>query len=289
MNSVIALKYVFVGNRRFVLEEMLSKDLKISAILVAKGTHLENDVRKMDLKYNLFDSKSDLLNALKNLEYDVLVSNGCPYILPISELKSAKYINVHPSFLPDLKGVDPIIGSVLKGRDAGATCHVMDDTVDGGDIIAQIKIPYTDDLDVSLAYQLGFKAEKQAFNNALGLNFISQKKQKLQGNEIYYTRSNEDRQILKEHSCKNIISKCRAFNNKSQGAILNYNQVEYVFHEADILENPYLLELANNLNEDEVIFNYEGCIIFKHLEQVIRLRSYTQDVSSIEIGSALFS
>ena len=64
-----------------------------------------------DMKSTLRKIKTDKENRHKLIinDYDILVSNGCPYILPLNELKKAKYVNVHPSLLPNLKGIDPVI------------------------------------------------------------------------------------------------------------------------------------------------------------------------------------
>ena len=48
-------------------------------------------------------------------------------------MKKKKYVNIHPSFLPDLRGIDPVLGSILFKRDAGATCHIMSEKIDAGD------------------------------------------------------------------------------------------------------------------------------------------------------------
>ena len=70
-----------------------------------------------------------------------------------------------------MRGIDPVLGSILFKRDAGATCHIMSEKIDAGDIISQLKIPYSNDLDASLLYQLSFIAEKKVFHMALQKNF----------------------------------------------------------------------------------------------------------------------
>ena len=165
-----AYRFLFVGNRRFVLEQMLREGLEMVGVFIIKGTHLERDYHNGLLtepnNVRVIGSKFELLALIRNTTFDVLVSNGCPYILPIGELPQARYINIHPSHLPDLRGVDPVIGAVLLGRDAGATCHVMDKGIDTGAVISQIRIPMTEDLGVSTLYQLSFIAGQQVFSQA---------------------------------------------------------------------------------------------------------------------------
>ncbi len=281
------MKYVFVGNRRFVLECMIEKKLDIVQAFVVSRTHLERDIQNLKVPSTVVHSKSEFLSALESLEFDVLISNGCPYILPISKMKKRIYANIHPSFLPDLKGVDPVIGAILFQRDGGATCHLMNDQIDEGDIISQVKIPHTIDLDVSLMYQLSFVAEKQAFLQALKRKFLSTKKQTKKKNAIYYSRKPEDRTLSLELSTNELLNRVRAFNNKSQGCLLNHYQKTYRVHELRILKNPFLNKVAKNYKDLEVIFSYEDCLLFKRKKDLILLRSYTDPLSEIRVGAIL--
>ena len=279
------MKYIFVGNRKFVLEAMLKHKLNIVEIFVISGTHLENDMKNLNHPYTLISSKQELLKKLEKLKYDILVSNGCPYILPISKMQKKKYINIHPSLLPDLKGIDPVIGSILFNRDAGATCHMMDDTIDGGDIISQVEIPFSHDLDVSLLYQLSFLAEKESFVKALNNNFESIKVQKNKDGLIYYSRKKEDRHITFEENISEINNKIKAFNNKSQGAFFIYNTTEYKVFDIEILSNEYLNTYALNFKEFEILFCYEDSIIFKINNSIIKFHQVIGDLSAIKINS----
>jgi methionyl-tRNA formyltransferase len=281
------MKYIFIGNRKFVLEEMLEKQLHIVAVFVVENTHLANDIKNMNIDYELISSKKQLLRKLDNIDYDVLISNGCPYILPISKMKGGKYINIHPSLLPDLKGIDPVIGAALFNRDAGATCHIMDDAIDGGDIISQVKIPYSDDLDVSLLYQLSFIAEKECFIKALNCKFQPIAKQQDIDDLMYYSRKPEDRHITFSEKNNEIINKIKAFNNKSQGAFFIYNDLEYKVFDIDVLYNIYLVEYASSFNEFEIMFCYEDNLIFLKDGQLLKLKQVVGDLSKIRVNTYL--
>ena len=112
MQSQNKLKYIFVGNRKFVLEEMLMLNLDLQ-VLVVKNTHLEKDQILKKVNHKIIQSKDELIEYINNNEFDILLSNGCPFILPISKLKKRIYANIHPSHLPDLKGIDPCLVSIL--------------------------------------------------------------------------------------------------------------------------------------------------------------------------------
>ena len=279
------MKYIFIGNRRFVLEEMLRLCLNVVEVFVVSGTHLENDIKNMKCKYILISSKTELMERLESSNYDILVSNGCPYILPISKMQQKIYINIHPSLLPDLKGVDPVIGSILFNRDSGATCHIMDDSIDGGEIISQVKIPYSNDLDVSLLYQLSFMAEKECFTKALNLNFKSIKIQEDESGLIYYTRKQKDKYIKFNESTDEMTKKIKAFNNKSQGAIFIYGNEEYKVFDLDILSNEFLREYASNFEDLKILFCYEDSIIFNKDGYVVKFHKVLGDLSKIQTNT----
>jgi len=275
------MKFFFVGNRQFVLDEMIKLGANIVKTCVIANTHLERDIIKKGLEYTVISSKNQLLEEINNTDFDIFLSNGCPYILPISKLKPSRYVNIHPSYLPDLRGADPTLGSILFQRDTGATCHIMNDKIDAGDIISQVKIPFTEDVDVSLMYQLSFIAEKEAFRLAFKNNFKPVCTQSETSNLIYYSRSSEDNIINFDEPTSKLQRRIRSFSNKSQGCLLKHKDKTYKFHQIELLSNPYLFKYAANFSERQVIFNYEGCIIFKHQGSIILLRSLTDDVSNI--------
>jgi methionyl-tRNA formyltransferase len=266
-------RFVFVGNRRFVLEQMLADRVHLEAVIVVAGSHLERDLAG-DLstalpKVIVVRSKKDLLDALQVLDYEVFLSNGCPYILPVQQLPAAKYVNIHPSCLPDLRGIDPVIGSILFRRDSGATCHVMDAGIDTGPIISQVRIPYTDDLDVITLYQLSFIAEKQVFSQALARAFEPAYEQTLQEDLLYYSRRPEDRTITFREPNSEIIQKTKAFSNLSQGCFFFAAGRRFRVQRSEILNNSFLRSHVLSCPELTVALLHEDGIIFHKDADVI--------------------
>lgn len=50
--------------------------------------------------------------------------------------------NVHPSYLPDLRGASPVFWALAQGlEETGVTIHVMDESIDHGAIAAQDRVP----------------------------------------------------------------------------------------------------------------------------------------------------
>ena len=85
-----------------------------------------------------------IINILNKYEPDLVVLAGFMRIL--SELFVNKYqnklINIHPSLLPKYKGLDTH-RKVLENQDDyhGVTVHFVDNTLDGGLILAQTRTP----------------------------------------------------------------------------------------------------------------------------------------------------
>ena len=103
------LKYVFTGNREYVLREMIRQGLSINRVWVMENSFLHRRLLEdRFIDYIVVSSKKELIREILDADFDILVSNGCKFILPITRLKKEKgrddirFINIHPSFLPDL-------------------------------------------------------------------------------------------------------------------------------------------------------------------------------------------
>ena len=222
-----------------------------------------------------------MIDYINENEFDVFLSNGCPFILPINKLKKGKYVNIHPSFLPDLKGIDPVLGSVKFRRDCGATCHEINEKIDDGPIISRVKIPFTKDLDATILYQLSFIAEKEVFNNAFLKNFSIENEQE-KGDWIYYSRRPSDRNVNLSEKPEEIIQGVKAFSNKSQGCFFKIHDKEFKVFSAEEIYNPYLVKYSESFSDREVIFCLEDIIIFKIHQKIIKFSKVEGDISSVE-------
>ena len=92
-------------------------------------------------------STKDLLSIeeLRKLDADVFVVASFGKILPkeLIELPKFKTLNVHPSLLPQLRGASPIQNTILGLGEPGVTIIRMDEKIDYGPILAQVKIQIT--------------------------------------------------------------------------------------------------------------------------------------------------
>lgn len=290
MESIFNNKYCFAGNRFFVLGEMLDAGLNVVRIFAVKGSFLERELTSRGLNYEVIESKKWLVEQLMSTPFHCFVSNGLPIILPITKLSEGndkKFINIHPSYLPDLRGIDPVPGSLLHGRSSGATCHYMNDAIDGGDIIAQVEIPFTADMDCGLLYQLSFMAEKEAFRKALDKNFSNAAPQILKGDEIYYNLNEEDKILDFSKETAHLLRQVNAFNTRSQGAYFIFQGEKVVVRQATIVTNPYLIHKVTTLHENEVVMIYEGKILLKKQDCCVILKPENMLPAQLKAGCIL--
>lgn len=266
-------KYFFVGARFFTLEKMLDMKLNISCIAAPKGSFLEKELVQKNIKYTPVSSKKELLNLIEETEFDVLVSNGCPYILPISKIQKNNelFVNIHPSLLPDLKGFSPVNGAILFNRPQGATCHLMNDGIDTGDIISQVEVtkkPRTIPLDV--LYQLSFMAEAKAFEKAYKNDFKVAKKNRKSKKAIYYTRKDEDQELTRNDSLDSIVIKVKSYQVNSQYAFFVRNDIRYKVIELSLFDTKMFDE--DHYKNYQIIRKYENNIIVKIENKIVLFR-----------------
>jgi folate-dependent phosphoribosylglycinamide formyltransferase PurN len=82
--------------------------------------------------------------VLESWKPDALVSLYFDQILkkPVIEIPTKAAINMHPGLLPRYKGLWPNFWKLHNGEKfAGVTIHHIDETIDGGDVIEQIRYP----------------------------------------------------------------------------------------------------------------------------------------------------
>jgi methionyl-tRNA formyltransferase len=282
-------EYLFIGNRYNVYEQMLNLGLKITNTYAVGDSFLERELQAKNIKYEVLPPKKQLIEELKIADFDTLISNGCPYILPISELQDGKrtFVNIHPSLLPDLKGITPINGAILFSRQAGATCHLMDDGVDTGLPIAYVPIGNANTLTLGLLYRLSFEAEGAAFVKAYKRNFKPLDHLRVVADPIYYSRKDIDLEINFEESPDDTVRRIKAFGVSSQGARFSHNGKSYIVLDAEIIKNKLLENLKRNTKNFEVIYKYGTTLLIKYGSIFLELRNIQDDISQIHEGDIL--
>lgn len=86
----------------------------------------------------------DVVTALKEADPDLIVANNWRTWIPpeIFDLPRYGTLNVHDSLLPAYAGFAPVIWALINGeREVGVTAHMMNETLDAGDIVLQRAVP----------------------------------------------------------------------------------------------------------------------------------------------------
>lgn len=282
--------FVFIGNRFSVLNVLLKNGCDIRKIFAVPDSYLSRELEARGLDYHNLSDKESLVSNLLCEDYDILVSNGCPYVLPISRLNDGKrkFINVHPSLLPDMKGKHPINGAILFGRKHGVTCHYMDDGIDTGDIIEQIEIPVTDDINLDLLYKMSFKMEGVVFEKAMKKGFQLNLPQPKPGTSkldyVYYSRKPGDFILKEDDNIRIINRKVRAFSSSGMYAKVKYKNRLYPIKELTIVDNPCALFLYGNQKHNRIVEKYgTEYILVKFCGKLLQFNVF--DNSQFKIGN----
>jgi len=87
---------------------------------------------------------AELMARLRAAEPDVIVATNWRTWIPpeIFTLPPRGTLNVHDSLLPAYAGFSPLIWALINGEsEVGVTAHMMDETLDAGDIVVQRAVP----------------------------------------------------------------------------------------------------------------------------------------------------
>ena len=276
------MKIIFIGNRANVLKHLIHYDEFDIEILCLKDSYLEKDIQNITKKYRLFtlqDKTRVIANIMSN-PFDILISNGCPFILPTNEMKSKILINIHPTYLPYLRGKTPLNGVYFnRMKFIGATMHYMNQVVDAGNIIYQKKIKLTDDLDLGLVYFLSFYLEGVVFKK--GFEIFKKNNFNYEGTEVdissgsFFNRTKNINEISFQKMCSDeIIKIIKAFGIKSQGVKIKNKPKSLKIsriYEAVKIKNNTLLKIFSDKNPGEVVYMYDGKILIKTIDGLIKI------------------
>ena len=104
------------------------------------------------------EHEGEITAVLRDHEIDLICLAGYIRLLSSWFVESfrERILNIHPSLLPSFPGLDAQKQAIEYGvKWTGCTVHLVDDTLDGGPIVAQHAIPvFDDDTEATLAARL---------------------------------------------------------------------------------------------------------------------------------------
>jgi methionyl-tRNA formyltransferase len=275
---------LFIGNRSGVLREISRfGELEVTAVYALQNSRLQQDTNELRCNVRLFECTEEdaVLDEISGADFDLLISNGCPFILPIENLRypNRLFLNVHPGLLPNGRGRHPINGVVLRDeRFTGATLHYMDQGADTGPIIHQEKAEITEDIDIGLLYSMTFELEVSTFR--IGMQKLidsgfAYRGEAQTGQGWYYTRKEQDQAVdFETMPTADILRRIRAFGIPSQGVIARLGDHEVRIFDAEAISNAALLTRYASQPSGSIVLRYEDRLLVRTREGLIKIKSF---------------
>ncbi|KRE21142.1 phosphoribosylglycinamide formyltransferase [Agromyces sp. Soil535] len=155
MQKLVVLISGTGSNLRALLEA--SEDAEFPARVVAIGADREADglllgeefgIPTFTVPYTAYDDReawgAALIGQVRQWEPDLVILSGLMRLVPpaVVDAFSPYLINTHPAYLPEFPGAHGVRDALAAGVDkTGASLIVVDNSVDGGPIIAQERVP----------------------------------------------------------------------------------------------------------------------------------------------------
>lgn len=190
------MRIIFCGEDPFsviVLESLIKDNHKILEVFCPKYQNkIYARLKMVCQNHNINFHRIDDINATENQDIirkqqpDILVVCHFKQVLKKNIIEIPKYgcINLHPSLLPNYRGLSPQHWPIINGEnETGITVHFINEGIDKGDIITQHKVAiqpdmYVFDLQVEMMSSYKFivkdaikKISKQAFK-PVSQNFL---------------------------------------------------------------------------------------------------------------------
>lgn len=229
------MKIVFLGCTKFseeLLASLIKNSFEISAVFtipkeftVMKGekvvnnnhVDLSNITNKKNIPIYYVDENKKLSSyekVIKDINPDIILVLGWYYIVPkiIREIPKYGACGIHASMLPKYAGWAPLVWAIINGeKETGVTFFKFDNSVDGGDIIAQEKFDIDIVDTIKEVYKKATEKSSEILINILPvietLKFKKQDKSELQ---IFNKRTPKDGKINWNNKSKDLYNFIRA-------------------------------------------------------------------------------
>ena len=103
---------------------------------------LTKDTPTLTMTVDKFDGEVALCEIEKIMPDYLIMGGGGILKEPMLKAATKGFLNAHPGLLPEHRGLDPVLWSVLKGDPVGATLHLMDSGIDTGPVLIRRELPW---------------------------------------------------------------------------------------------------------------------------------------------------
>lgn len=208
-------------------------------------------------------NSEEVYEAVKRVEPDLCVISHFERLIkePILSVPKRGFVNLHPSLLPNYRGMAPQHWPIINGeKEAGITVHYVDEGTDTGNIIVQRRIVLTDDMYVSDLQKIWMEHYKTIMVEAID-NIINGKPTIVQRHlpGRYYGK-------LKEEQCQiNPEGSVREAYNLVRGVSLPYFGARY---DKTIIYRAHIMKEEENVSEKPVISFYDGKLVLEQYKEI---------------------
>lgn len=211
-------------------------------------------------------NSDEVYESVKQVRPDLCVISHFERLIkePILSIPKLGFINLHPSLLPNYRGMAPQHWPIINGdKEAGITVHYVDEGTDTGDIIVQRLFPLSEDMYVSDLQKIWMEHYKTIMVEAID-NIINKRpvtvQRHLEGS--YYGK-------LKEEQCQiNLEGSVHVAYNLVRGVSLPYFGARYdkmIIYRAHVAKD----DEDNTADKPVVVFN-DGKLIVEQYKEIIK-------------------
>jgi methionyl-tRNA formyltransferase len=211
---------------------------------------------------------------IQSISCDVLLSVNYLFIIEkdIINLPAKYAINIHGSLLPKYRGRTPHVWAIINGeKETGITAHLIDEKVDNGDIIDQIKIPigfYDTGADILKKFHTEYpKLVDQLFEN-IENNTISFQQQDFTKAIYFGRRTPDDGKINWNWSKVRIHNWVRAQATPYPGAFTHFNETKIIINKTVFSDCGFHQNDMNGL----ILYSEKNCIIVKTPDGALQIK-----------------
>jgi len=254
------------------LQELIHQGHEVVGVVTApslkSGAPPEETVIGVATKYLLpvYMPSTDVVNEpaeefvdlMRRAKPDLLVSMHYPAIFKpaLLEIPHLGCVNIHPSKVPEGRGMTPSFWYLYLGRDTAWTAlHYLDEGVDSGDIIASGSIPIThDDTGSTVSRRLSEAAWEIFRDNLPAILSGNAPRQKQDLSKGSYLWSGRDWRLIRwSRKAKGIRGQIRCFTDSGNSAYTFAGGIKITINDAEIAPSESQFSIKENAVPGQVL------------------------------------
>jgi methionyl-tRNA formyltransferase len=293
------MKIVFIGSIEFsknFLLKLISINANIVAVCTLKKSLFNSDhfdLSDISKKYKIPFKYTSNINSKENITWiqgkapDLIFCFGWSRLLSKDLLKIPKYgsVGYHPASLPQNRGRHPIVWALVLGlKSTASTFFYMNEGVDNGDIISQIKVNINENDNAKSLYEKINKValdQLELFVPQMEKKQFSRIKQDESKVNYWRKRRKEDGRIDWRMSSKSIHNLVRALTHPYVGAHTDFKDKEVKIWATEIVKCK-----RNNIEPGKIIKVNNNTILVKAGDDLINILD-SETFKDIKVGDYL--